>query len=46
MTVKIALDSNEDTKWMAIMLGSEAAAEKALKEMSTTEENDQTDKSQ
>ncbi len=46
MTVKIALDSNEDTKWMAIMLGSEAAAEKVLKEMSTTEENDQTDESQ
>ncbi len=43
MTLKIALDSNEDTRWMAIMLGSEAAAEKALNAMSTTEENDQTD---
>ncbi|MEN8265215.1 MAG: AI-2E family transporter [Nitrospirota bacterium] len=43
MTVKIALDSNEDTRWMAIILGSEVSAEKALNEMSTTKEADQTD---
>jgi hypothetical protein len=26
MTVKIALDSNEDTRWIAILLGTEASA--------------------
>lgn len=30
MTVKIALDSNRQTRWMAIMLGSEAAAQADL----------------
>ena len=30
MTIKIALDSNEGTRWMAVMLGSEASAKAVL----------------
>lgn len=37
MTVKIALDSSEDTRWLAILLGSEAAAEKVLNAMTAAE---------
>ena len=29
MILKIALESNEDTRWMAIILGTEAPHEKA-----------------
>ncbi len=36
MTVKIALDSSDNTRWLAVLLGSEAAAEKALEEMTVT----------
>ncbi len=41
MTVKIALDSNDDTRWLATLLGSEAAAEKALEAMTTAENPEQ-----
>jgi len=30
MTVKIALESNEGTRWIAVLLGSEASAKAAL----------------
>jgi predicted PurR-regulated permease PerM len=34
MTAKIALDNNEDTKWIGVLLGSEASNESALNEAS------------
>jgi predicted PurR-regulated permease PerM len=30
MTIKIALESNNDTRWIAVLLGSEAGAREAL----------------
>jgi hypothetical protein len=34
MTLKIALDSSQETRWMAIMLGPEASAAEAKNELS------------
>ncbi len=41
MTLKIALDSSEDTRWLAVLLGSEAAAEKELAAMTANEDSEQ-----
>ena len=32
MTIKIALESNDDTRWIAVLLGTEAAAKEALRQ--------------
>ncbi len=42
MTLKIALDSNEDTRWIAVLLGSEASAEVVLEKSTDTSTQDTT----
>ena len=42
MTVKIALDSYEDTKWIGVLLGSEALNDSALNQVSEISDQEQT----
>ena len=40
MTLKIALDSKENTRWIAVLLGSEASAEVVLETTTNTSAQD------
>ena len=40
MTLKIALDSKENTRWIAVLLGSEASAEVVLEKTTHTSDED------
>jgi hypothetical protein len=40
MTVKIALDSNEDTRWIGVLLGSETSLKGQASPLAETDESD------
>ncbi len=40
MTIKIALDSNEDTRWISVLLGAETTEVEAAGEENSREKND------